>query len=294
MLDALRDPDLAAEITTLPLKRFDLDAAIVFSDILPPLAGMGMNLEYISGVGPRFKDPLRTTKQIDLLRVPPAEEAMPEVLATLRRVKPSLSVPLIGFVGAPFTLASYAIEGGGSKNYVYTKSMMYSEPAAWDRLMNKLVGVTADILQKQIKAGADCVQVFDSWAGALGVADYCRFVRPYTRELISRIDAPLIHFSTGTGAYLAAVAEAGGDVVGVDWRVPLDQARASVQRPVMGNLDPVSLFAPWRQLKVHIDDVLARAGKSPHIFNLGHGILPQTPIDNVRRLVDYVHEATSE
>jgi len=293
MLEALRDPELAAEITVLPLKKFDLDAAIVFSDILPPLIGMGLDLDFVAGVGPRLKDPLRTNKQIDRLRVPPAKEVMPEVLETLRLVKPTLDVPLIGFVGAPFTLASYAIEGGGSRTYVRTKTLMYTQPAAWDRLMTKLVAVTADLLKEQVRAGADCVQVFDSWAGILGPADYRRFVQPYSRRLLAQMEVPVIHFSTGTSAYLDAIAAAGGDVIGVDWRIALDKAHAIVKRPVMGNLDPVTLFAPWRELKVHVDDVLQRANGPGHIFNLGHGILPETPVDNVRRLVDYVHAKTS-
>ncbi len=294
MLEALRDPDLAAAITLLPLETFDLDAAIVFSDILPPLIGMGLDLTFVPGVGPRLEEPLRTTKGIDRLRVPPAVEAMPETLETIRRVKPILRVPLIGFAGAPFTLASYAIEGGASRTYSRTKALMYSEPAAWDRLLTKLTTVVADLLKEQVKAGADCVQVFDSWAGALGPADYVRFVQPYSRMLIAQLPAPVIHFSTGTGSYLNAVACAGGDVIGVDWRVALDDARKAVKRPVMGNLDPVTLLAPWRELKAHIDDVLQRAEATGHIFNLGHGILPETPVENVRRLVDYVHTATSQ
>ncbi len=296
MLEALRDPDLSAEITLLPLQTFDLDAAIVFSDILPPLMGMGMALEFVPGVGPRLSAPLRTTKQIDRLRVPPAAEAMPEVLATIARVKPALSVPLIGFAGAPFTLASYAIEGGSTRHFRRTKALMYTEPAAWDRLLTKLVAVVADLLAAQVKAGADCVQVFDSWAGALGPDDYARYVQPYSRVLFARLAAlkvPVIHFSTGTGTYLHMLAEVGGDVLGVDWRVGLDQARRAAQRSVMGNLDPLTLFGPWRELKAHIDAVLARAGTRGHIFNLGHGILPETPVDNVRRLVDYVHSATA-
>ncbi len=296
MLEALRDPDLAAEITLLPCETFDLDAAIVFSDILPPLIGMGLDLEFLPGVGPRIKAPLTTNKQIDRLRVPPAAEAMPEALEVIRRVKRAIRVPLIGFAGAPFTLASYAIEGGSSRTFLRTKTLMYTEPAAWDRLLTKLVAVVADLLKEQVKAGADCLQVFDSWAGALGPSDYNRFVQPYTRMLFVRLatlEVPTIHFSTGTAGTLASIADAGGDVIGVDWRIALDAARKVVQRPVMGNLDPAALFAPWRELKAHIDDVLCRAGATGHIFNLGHGILPGTPVDNVRRLIDYVHQATS-
>ena len=296
MLETLRDVDIAAEITLLPVETFPLDAAIVFSDILPPLIGMGMDLEFVPGHGPQLQSPLRTPKEIDLLRVPPAQESMPEVLDVIRKVKPALQVPLIGFAGAPFTLASYAIEGGSSRSMVRTKTLMYTEPAAWDRLLTKLVAVTADLLAEQVRAGADCVQVFDSWAGALGSMDYHRFVQPYSRMLLDRLatlGVPTIHFSTQTGGMLPSVAQAGGDVVGVDWRITLDAARHIVQRPVMGNLEPAALFAPWRELKAHIDEVLQQAGTRGHIFNLGHGILPETPVDNVRRLVDYVHEQTS-
>ena len=296
MLQALRDPDLAAEITLLPLNLFDLDAAIIFSDILPPLIGMGLDLEFVPGTGPHIRDPLRSNKQIDRLRVPPAAEAMTATLEAIRRVKPALNVPLIGFAGGPFTLASYAIEGGASRNYLRTKMCMYREPAAWDRLLTKLVAVVADLLHEQVKAGADCVQIFDSWAGALGPADYRRFVAPHMRMLFGRLASlavPTIHFSTGTAGMLDSVAAAGGDVLGVDWRIPLDGARRVARRPVMGNLDPAALFAPWRELRAHVDRVLKEAGTGAHIFNLGHGILPETPVDTVRSLVDYVHQATA-
>ena len=302
MLEAIGTPEIAAEITLQPIEAFDLDAAIIFSDILPPLIGMGLPLEFVKGVGPRIERPLRTTRDIDLLATPPAEAIMPGTLEAIRLVKAALAprgIPLIGFAGAPFTLASYAVEGGGSKNYRWTKSFMYAEPAAWKRLMTKLVTVIADYLVKQAKAGADALQVFDSWAGALGRSDYERYVLPYNRMLFERIrraGKPVIHFSTGTSGYLDAVASAGGDVIGVDWRPPLDEAWARIgpDRAVMGNLDPVTLFGPWRELKAHADDVLDRAaGRPGHVFNLGHGILPETPVENVRRLVDYVHERTA-
>ena len=298
MLEAIRDPETAAAITLQPVEEFDLDAAIIFSDILPPLIGMGLDLDFVPGHGPRLAHPLQSTAMIDRLRVPPATESMAGTLDAIRRVKPSLEargLPLIGFAGAPFTLASYAIEGGVSRNFAKTKAMMYAEPAAWDRLMTKMAHMVADLLTEQAKAGADCLQVFDSWAGALGRLDYERRVQPYSRMLFTRLgslDAPVIHFSTGTGAYLDAIAASGGDVVGVDWRIGLDEAWALVEGPIMGNLDPATLLAPWRELRPHIDDVLRRAGGRPgHIFNLGHGILPETPVDAVRRMVDYVHEA---
>ena len=302
MLEAIQTPDLAAEITLQPINAFDLDAAIIFSDILPPLIGMGLDLEFVKGVGPRLLNPIRSTYAIDVLATPPATETMAGTLEAIRLVKPDLAVrgvPLIGFVGAPFTLASYAIEGGGSKTYAKTKTMMYAEPAAWKRLMSKLVTVVADFLAEQARVGVDALQVFDSWAGALGRLDYVRYVQPYNRMLFERLERtslPVINFSTGTGAYLDAVAEAGGDVLGIDWRVPLDAVweQIGADRPLMGNLDPATLFAPWRELRHHVDDVLQRAaGRPGHIFNLGHGILPETPVDTVRRLVDYVHERTA-
>lgn len=300
MLEVIHNPDLAAEITLQPLEAFEVDAAIIFSDILPPLAGMGLDLEYVAGHGPRLSSPLDTMRMIDRLATPPASETMAGTLAAIRLVKQALEprqLPLIGFAGAPFTLAAYAIEGGSSKHFAKTKRLMYGEPAAWDRLMTKLVTVVADLLSEQVAAGADCVQVFDSWVGALGRSDYERFALPYSRTLFQRLQAlnvPSIHFSTGTGAYLDTVKEAGGDVIAVDWRIPLDVAWAKVQQPVMGNLDPTALLAPWRELRHQVDNVLRRAGgRRGHIFNLGHGVLPETPVDNVRRVVEYVHEQTT-
>ncbi len=292
MLEALSNPEVAAAITLQPVERFNLDAAIIFSDILPPLIGMGLDLEYVSGRGPVLRRPLASTYDIDVLRVPPATESMAGTLEAIRLVTSSLKVPLIGFAGAPFTLASYALEGGSSKTFASTKAMMYAEPAAWNRLMIKLVTVAADLLEQQVAAGADCVQVFDSWAGALSRMDYEQYVQPYSQRLferLARLEVPVIHFSTGTGAYLDAVAAAGGDIVGVDWRVPLDVAARAAGRTIMGNLDPAALLAPWREMQPRIDDVLRRAPHG-HIFNLGHGILPETPIDAVSRLVDHVHE----
>ncbi|MDI9548328.1 MAG: uroporphyrinogen decarboxylase [Chloroflexota bacterium] len=301
MLDVIRTPELAAEVTLQPVDRFGFDAAIIFADILPPLIGMGLKLDFVKGAGPTIENPLRANYDIDMLATPPAEEHLGPTLEAIRLVSAELAhrdIPLIGFAGAPFTLASYAVEGGGSKNYARVKALMYGEPAAWKRLMTKLVTVQADYLLKQVKCGAAALQVFDSWAGlALGRDDYVRFVQPYNRMLftaLQRSGAPVINFSTGTSAYLADVAAAGGDVLGVDWRMPLGWCWQQVgyDRPIQGNLDPVALLAPWRELKHQIDCVLAEAGGRPgHIFNLGHGILPQTPVENVARLVDYVHEA---
>lgn len=303
MLELIDSPELAAEITLQPLKHFDLDAAILFADILPPLRGMGLELVYAEGDGPVFPNPLRTPYDIDLLATPPAAESMAGTLKAIRLVAAELAprgIPLLGFAGAPFTLACYAIEGGASKNFAKTKSMMHREPAAWKRLMTKLVTVQGDYLQEQIRAGAAGVQIFDSWAGqALGVQDYVEYVQPFNRTLIesvAKLNVPIINFSTGTAGYLEEVAACGGDVISVDWRIPLDRAwqRIGYSKPIQGNLDPAALLAPWPELKVRIDDVLRRAaGRPGHIFNLGHGILPTTPVDNVRRLVDYVHTQTA-
>lgn len=303
MLDMIRRPEVAAEVTMQPVRAFGVDAAIVFSDILPPLAGMGLDLEYIEGTGPRIGNPVATPGDVDALATPPSEESMGGTLAAIEIVTRELSsqdVPLIGFAGAPFTLASYAIEGGGAKHYKRVKSFMYREPDAWRRLMNKLVDVQADYLLAQARAGASALQVFDSWVGlALGADDYARYVQPYNATLferLSRSGVPTIHFSTGTGAYLDLVAACGGDVVSVDWRVPLDAARARIgdDRAIQGNLDPVALLGPWPELRRRIDEVLDRSGgRAGHVFNLGHGIFPETPVDNVRRLVEYVHQRTA-
>jgi len=303
LLELVRTPELAAEVTLQPIDAFGLDAAIVFADILPPLVGMGLELEFVQGDGPRIGNPIGRPRDVDLLAVPPAEETMPgtlEAIRILRRELEPRGVPVIGFAGAPFTLASYAIEGGSSRDFTRTKAFMLSEPAAWRRLLAKLVTVQADYLDAQARAGAQALQVFDSWVGrALGREDYVRSVAPHNRDLfaaIARAGVPTINFSLGTSAYLEDVAACGGDVVGLDWQLPLDVAwgRVGLDRPVQGNLDPTSLLAPWRVLRQRVDDVLDRAaGRPGHVFNVGHGLVPQTPVENVRRLVEHVRERTS-
>lgn len=309
MLEIIRTPELAAEVTLQPIRKFGFDAAIIFADILPPLIGMGLQLEFVKGEGPRILNPITRPYDVDRLATPPAEETMGATLEAIRLVTRELEssfggVPLIGFAGAPFTLASYAVEGEGSKTYSRVKAFMYREPAAWRRLMNKLVTVQGDYLIKQAQAGAAALQVFDSWAGlALGKQDYVRFVQPYNKalfDMLKRAGVPVINFSTGTAAYLDEVAACGGDVLGVDWRMPLDWCWAQIDysRPIQGNLDPAALLAPWRELKYQIDDVLDRAQvdgrpRPGHIFNLGHGIYPNTPEENVQRLVEYVREKTA-
>lgn len=302
MLEMIRSPELAAEVTLQPLNAFDLDAAIIFADILPPLIGMGLSLEFHPGKGPVIHNPINSTHDIDLLGTPPARETLAPTLEAIKIVTAELEpkgIPLIGFAGAPFTLASYAIEGGGSKDFARTRSIMYSEPAAWKRLMEKLVTVQADYLLEQVQSGATALQVFDSWAGhALGKEAYQRFVAPYNKILFDQLKqagVPVINFSTGTFPYLEDVAACGGDVIGVDFRMPLGAAWEKIgpERAIQGNLDPMALLANWRELKYQVDRVLEEAaGRPGHIFNVGHGLHQSTPVKNVRRLVDYVHEQT--
>jgi uroporphyrinogen decarboxylase len=300
MLDVLHTPELAAQVTLQPLNRFDLDAAIIFSDILPPLAGMGLELDFAPGGGPHIANPIAGPRDIDRLAVPPAAETLAFTLEAIRLVQPELAArgtPLIGFAGAPLTLACYAIEGGTSKDFHKTKAMMFNLPGAWHRLMEKLTTVVIDYLGEQVAAGADALQVFDSWAGILSADDYEHYIAPFHRRLFGSLattGVPIINFSTGTSAYLDLVADCGGDVVGIDWRSPLDRAweRIGHEKAIQGNLDPAVLLAPWREIQAHADHILnAAAGRVGHIFNLGHGILPQTPMDRVQQLVDYVHRA---
>ncbi|HET6680621.1 MAG TPA: uroporphyrinogen decarboxylase [Gemmatimonadaceae bacterium] len=303
ILEIIDSPELAVEVTLQPVNAFPLDAAIIFADILPPLRAMGLTLEFVAGEGPRIGNPLRRPADVDRLAVPPAEEVLPSTIEAVRLASAELAtrgVPLIGFAGAPFTLACYAIEGGGSRHFEVARSFMYEHPAAWGRLMRKLSTVSADLLVAQAKAGASALQFFDSWAGLLSASDYDRYVRPYMTAACETVargapGVPLITFGTGTAGILENVAACGGDVIGVDWRIPLDAAWARIgDRAIMGNLDPVLLQAPWRELRAQADEVLASAGGRPgHIFNLGHGVLQHTPPDAVRRLVEYVHERSA-
>lgn len=298
ILEIIRTPELAVEVTLQPMRAFDLDAAIIFADILPPLQAMGLKLTFERGDGPVIHNPIRTITDVEALRCPDPEEGLSFTLEAIRLARRELEgrAPLIGFSGAPFTLASYAIEGGSSRNYERTKGMMYSEPAAWHRLMEKLADLVGRYLAAQVRAGAQAVQLFDSWVGALSPADYREHVLPYSRhaiELARREGAPVIHFSTGTAGMLEWICQAGGDVIGVDWRVDLDVAwqRLGDGVAIQGNLDPVTLLGPRPEMERRAERVLRQAaGRPGHIFNLGHGILPQTPVDNVKALVDYVHE----
>lgn len=298
ILEIIKTPELAVEVTLQPIRAFDLDAAIIFADILPPLEAMGLELTFTKGDGPVIHNPVRSMADVRALRVPDPEEALSFTLEAIRLARRELEghVPLIGFSGAPFTLASYAIEGGSSRHYERTKGMMHAAPAAWHHLMEKLAELVGRYLSAQARAGAQAVQLFDSWVGALSPADYREYVLPHSRraiEMARQEGVPVIHFSTGTAGMLELIKEAGGDVIGVDWRVDLDAAwrRLGEDVAIQGNLDPVALLAPWPELKRQATRLLKQAaGRPGHIFNLGHGVLPTTPVDNVRALVDFVHE----
>jgi uroporphyrinogen decarboxylase len=297
-LKLVKTPDLAVEVTMQPINAFDLDAAIIFSDILPPLEAMGLSLEFIRGEGPLVHPPLRNAADVAVLRVPDPRERLGFTLEAIRLARRELEgrVPLIGFAGAPFTLASYAIEGRASPDYILTKNLMYGQLDAWNELMIKLAKVVGEYLKAQAEAGAQALQLFDSWAGTLSPADYRRYVLPYSRWVIQVAQSsgvPVIHFSTSTSGILELLKEAGGDVIGVDWRVNLADAwrRIGYDVAIQGNLDPAALFAPLPELRRQVDNILAQAAQRPgHIFNLGHGVLPQTSVEHVAALVYLVHE----
>ena len=300
-LEMCQQPDLAAEVTVSAVERLGVDAAIIFADILLPLLPLGVGLSYEAGDGPIIERPVRTEADLRKLPAVPVPEALGFVAEAIRIVRCALSerTPLIGFAGAPFTLASYLVEGGSSRQYQTTKTLMYTCPAVWHQLMELLVRITAEYLKLQIEAGADIVQLFDSWVGNLGPDDYRRFVLPYTKQVISSVPAevPVIHFGTTTGTLLELMREAGGDVIGLDWRVNLAEAwhRLGPEVGVQGNLDPVVLFAEIPEIRRRAKEILDQVGGRPgHIFNLGHGILPQTPVDHAIALVDMVHEMSGK
>jgi len=299
LLEICRTPDLATEVTLQPIRRLEVDAAILFSDLLLPLEPMGLPFDFIKGEGPQIEHPIESPADIDRLRAFEPREALGHVLEAIRQIQRELHgrVPLIGFSGAPFTLASYAIEGGHSSNFAKTKALMYGHPEAWHRLCALLSGIVADYLVAQIEAGVDAVQVFDSWVGALDASDYREFALPHTRAIFDAVAGrvPTIHFGTGTATILEELREAGGDVIGVDWRIPIDEAwaRIGADRAVQGNLDPTLLLGPTARMLQQTDAVLRRVGnRSGHIFNLGHGILPSTPVEHVQMLAHYVHSAS--
>ena len=301
LLTLCRTPELAVEATLQPVRRLGVDAAILFSDLLLPLEPLGIPFEFQAGEGPVILKPVRAAADVAALRrFEPREELRP-VLQAIRLLRRELEggVPLIGFAGAPFTLASYAIEGGHSTAFALTKALMYGDPAAWHRLAGLLADVVGDYLRAQVEAGAQALQLFDSWVGALDERDYREFALPHVRSIFAALagtGVPVIHFGTGTGHLLAAQREAGGDVIGLDWRLPLDEgwSRAGEDVAVQGNLDPTLLLGPRERLLDRVDDVLRRAGgRAGHVFNLGHGVLPATPVENVRAVVERVHDRTA-
>jgi uroporphyrinogen decarboxylase len=302
-LEACKTPDIAIEITLQPVRALGVDAAILFSDIMITAEGMGVSVEFAPG--PQLPEPIRSRAQIEALRIPDPHESVPYVLETLRRLRAELhtDVALIGFCGAPWTLANYLVQGGSAKEFTRMKRLLYEDAEAGELLLRKLASTNAAYLRAQIEAGAQAVQIFDTWAGLLDPDDYARWALPYVRQMIDEVRSaaddhvPIIYFARDAWGAVEHLRTCGADVLSIDWRVPLDVARRTLgtEIAVQGNLDPAALFAPWPVLRQRADAVLARAGDAPgHIFNLGHGILPETPVDNVRRLVEYVHERTSQ
>ncbi len=297
ILEICKRPDLAAQITLQPVEALDVDAAIIFADLLLPVEPMGLKLKFVEGEGPVIDNPITTSADVDALSISDTDD-LGYVGESIQLAVRALAgrVPVIGFVGAPFTMASYMIEGGPSRTFLKTKTMMYRDETLWRRLMGKLVDVLGSYALMQISAGARSIQVFDSWIGALGSDDYVRYVAQYSRALIERIRSggvPVIHFGTGTGGYFRELHAAGGDVLGIDWRVNIDQAwmDISYRSAIQGNMDPAALFAPLPELKARVHELLKRTGSRPgHIFNLGHGILPETPVENVKAVVEMVRD----
>lgn len=298
-LEVARTPELAAEATLMPVDRFGVDGAVLFADIMLPLESMGVPFEIQPGVGPVIADPIRTAAAVDAIRVAGPEDGTPYVLEALRLLRRELDgrAALLGFAGAPFTMACYLVEGRPSREYPTTKAMMYGEPELWHRLMSAITDTTILYLKGQAEAGADVVQLFDSWLGLLDVNSYREYVQPYTTKIFASLKGivPTVHFSTGTVQLLEAIGETGSDVVSVDWRLPIDEAwrRLDYRTGIQGNLDPARLMAPWEPIRDAADDILGRVDNRPgHIFNLGHGIMPQTDPDRLSQLVGHVHQAS--
>lgn len=303
LLDICRTPEVAAEVTITAAERLGVDAAIIFADLLLPFTPMGLDFEFVAGEGPQVNTPVRTAEHVKALRTDRIEE-LSYVARSIERVARHFSGPradgdqlgIIGFCGAPFTLASYMIEGGSSRNYIETKKMMYSDGAAWSMLMEKLVTVLIGFAKQQVEAGADVIQIFDSWAGALSVTDYNQYCLSWTKHLVETVRSfgvPVIYFGVDTASLLPTMRETGADVLGLDWRIPLAEGWKAVGSGcgVQGNLDPIALFAPEDVLKARVKEILvAAAGRPGHIFNLGHGIVPGTPVENVIRVVEWVKE----
>jgi len=300
ILTMAKTPELCAQVTLMPVKEFGVDGAVLYADIMLPLEGMGVSLEIQPEIGPIIHNPIRTMQDVEALHIIDAEESTPFVMEAIRLVRRELEgkQAVIGFSGAPFTLACYLIEGRPSRDYALAKSLMYGQPDIWHALMNKLTEVVSRYMLAQISAGVDVVQLFDSWVGALGPSVYKRYVQPYSQcifEAIKQTGTPSIHFGTGTASLLELMTEAGGDIISIDWRMDLDTAWARIgyDHGIQGNLDPTLLLTPWDVIEEGMHDVLQRAANRPgHIFNLGHGVLAATPPEILRRLVDAVHEAT--
>jgi uroporphyrinogen decarboxylase len=298
LFDVCRRPELCAEVTLQPVRAHGVDAAVMFADIMLPVLGMGVDVELVENVGPVIDRPIESVADVERLRVPDPQEAVPFVLEAVRLVRDELAADraVVGFCGGPFTVAGYLIEGKPTRDFLRTKRCMYAAPEVWHALMDKLAAAFARYVVAQVEAGADVIQLFDSWVGALSVADYREFAAPYSARILESVPAPTIHFGTGTAHLLPDLAEAGGDVIGLDWRVPIDHGWELVgfDRGVQGNLEPVLLLGPFERVEASAEAILAAVGGRPgHIFNLGHGVLPDTDPADLRRLVELVHERSA-
>jgi uroporphyrinogen decarboxylase len=299
LFDVVGDAALCAEVTLQPVRRHDVDAAVMFADIMVPVVGMGVDVQLVENVGPVIQSPLRSAHDVGRLRELDPDESAGTVLEAIRLVRADLrdDQAVIGFCGGPFTVAGYLVEGKPTREFANVKRLMYAEPDVWHALAAKLADAFAVYVASQVRAGADVIQVFDSWVGALSIADYEEFVAPYSARILGAVDVPTVHFGTGTAHLLRSMARAGGDVIGLDWRVPLDEGWELVgdDRGVQGNLDPAALLGPWERVESMTRDILDRArGRPGHVFNLGHGVLPDTNPDDLKRLTEFVKEATVE
>jgi uroporphyrinogen decarboxylase len=298
LFEVCREPEICAEVTLQPVRAHGVDAAVMFADIMLPVLGMGVDVDLVENIGPVVKEPITSLAHVERLRVPEPEESVPFILEAVGLVRQELSPDraVIGFAGGPFTVAGYLIEGKPTRDFVRTKACMYGSPDVWHALMEKLADAFALYLQGKVAAGADVVQLFDSWIGALSIEDYREFVAPYSARVLAAVDVPTIHFGTGTTHLLADLTAAGGDVLGLDWRVPIEWGWEVVgpTRGIQGNLDPALLLGPWERVEAAVDRILEAVGdRRGHIFNLGHGVLPQTDPFDLKRLVEYVHARTS-
>jgi len=298
LFDIVAQPELCAEVTLQPVRRHGVDAAVMFTDIMFPVVGMGVDVRLEENIGPVIDRPVQSEADVAALRVPDPEESVPTILEAVRLVREGLAddQAVVGFCGGPFTVAGYLVEGRPTRDFFKVKALMYREPRLWHALAEKLAQTFAAYVQAKVRAGADVIQLFDSWVGALSPADYDEFVAPYSAQILTSLDCPTIHFGTGTAGLLHRMAESGGDVIGLDWRVELDRAWAAVglDRGVQGNLEPAALLGPWERTEVAALDVLRRAGgRRGHVFNLGHGVLPDTNPDDLGRIVELVHERTA-